>query len=330
MSIFKNGLEDYNTSGLVNYADAFKNTVLRGSMDYIAGTFTTPHDCTFESTVTVNDDVEIKGNLTCRGNITQIDLTDMTSEQLSITNNGTGPALVVNQIGPEDVMNIQDDGTSALIVKDGGNVGINTTTPAYKLDVNGTSNATSVFQASALLVPTGSIMAFISTSAPSGWLICDGSAVSRTTYSALFAIIGTTFGVGDGVNTFNLPNTQGRMLVAYNSADTNFDSIGETGGNKNVTLTTNELPAHTHTGTTNSNGSHTHTFEMSKDDDNGSHNNGQYPVGDANEGPGTDTYYVNTGSAGAHTHTFTTNSTGSGNSFSILNPYFTVTYIIKF
>lgn len=60
--------------------------------------------------------------------------------------------------------------------------------------------------------PSGSITAFGGASAPSGWLICDGSAVSRSTYSALFAVIGTAYGAGNGSSTFNLPNGQGVFL----------------------------------------------------------------------------------------------------------------------
>ena len=95
-------------------------------------------------------------------------------------------------------------------------------------------------------MPTGSVVMWSTTSAPSGWLLCDGSAVSRTTYASLFAVIGTTFGAGDGSTTFNVPNFKGRMPVGYNSAETEFDAIGETGGEKTHTLTAAEMPAHTH------------------------------------------------------------------------------------
>lgn len=61
-------------------------------------------------------------------------------------------------------------------------------------------------------VPTGAIMAFGVTSIPGGWLLCNGANVSRTTYAALFAAIGTRFGAGDGSTTFTLPNLDGRFL----------------------------------------------------------------------------------------------------------------------
>jgi hypothetical protein len=59
----------------------------------------------------------------------------------------------------------------------------------------------------------GMVAAYAGSSAPSGWLLCDGTAVSRTTYSALFAAIGTSYGAGDGSTTFNLPDLRGRVPV---------------------------------------------------------------------------------------------------------------------
>ncbi len=98
---------------------------------------------------------------------------------------------------------------------------------------------------------TGEIKMWGTTTAPSGWLSCDGTAVSRSTYSALFAIIGTNFGIGDGSSTFNLPSLKGNVPVGYDAAQTEFDAIGETGGSKTVTLTSAQsgVPAHSHSET---------------------------------------------------------------------------------
>ena len=63
-----------------------------------------------------------------------------------------------------------------------------------------------------ILIPTGGVIAYAASSIPEGWLLCNGSAISRVTYSALFSIIQTNFGVGDGSTTFNLPNYQGAFL----------------------------------------------------------------------------------------------------------------------
>lgn len=75
---------------------------------------------------------------------------------------------------------------------------------------------------------TGEIRIWSTTSAPSGWFLCDGSAISRTTYSELFAIIGTTYGTGDGSTTFNIPNLKGRAIVGKDASQTEFDVLGET------------------------------------------------------------------------------------------------------
>jgi microcystin-dependent protein len=107
----------------------------------------------------------------------------------------------------------------------------------------GTSNtavATTSFVNNALAsaVPTGTVLMWPSTSAPSGYLICTGSAISRTTFASLFLVIGTTFGVGDNTTTFNLPNFTNRMPYGPGSAV----SVGSTGGSKDSVAI-----AHSHT-----------------------------------------------------------------------------------
>lgn len=95
-------------------------------------------------------------------------------------------------------------------------------------------------------LPIGSIVPYGNETAPANWLICDGSAISRTTYADLFAVIGTNFGSGDGSTTFNLPNMKGKVAVGLDSNDSDFNSIGKTGGGKTHTLTVEEIPSHTH------------------------------------------------------------------------------------
>lgn len=70
------------------------------------------------------------------------------------------------------------------------------------------------------LVPAGSVMAWSGSSAPAGWLLCDGTAVSRTTYAALFAVTATFFGVGDGSTTFNVPNLKDRVIIGVGDNNT--------------------------------------------------------------------------------------------------------------
>lgn len=95
-------------------------------------------------------------------------------------------------------------------------------------------------------VPIGVIMDYGGSSAPNGWLICDGSAVSRTTYSDLFSVIGESFGAGDGSTTFNLPQFQGNVSIGLDPNDEDFDTIGNTFGSKTVTLNINQIPPHKH------------------------------------------------------------------------------------
>lgn len=91
-------------------------------------------------------------------------------------------------------------------------------------------------------VPAGIIEPFAGTVIPASYLLCDGSAVSRTTYATLFDVIGTTFGAGDGSSTFNLPDLSGRVPLGVSQAH----ALGSTGGSETVTLTESELPSHVH------------------------------------------------------------------------------------
>ena len=93
-------------------------------------------------------------------------------------------------------------------------------------------------------LPAGTMVQWAGAIAPTNWLLCDGTAVSRTTYATLFAAIGTAYGVGDGSTTFNLPDLRGRIPVGKNGGS--FGTLGGTGGAETVTLTANNLPAHTH------------------------------------------------------------------------------------
>lgn len=70
------------------------------------------------------------------------------------------------------------------------------------------------------LAPIGSILGFAGASAPTGWVFCDGTALSRTDYAALYAALGTSFGSGDGSTTFNVPDLRGRVLVGKDNMGT--------------------------------------------------------------------------------------------------------------
>ena len=165
--------------------------------------------------------------------------------------------------------------------------------------------------------PIGEITMWATNTAPTGWLVCDGSAVSRSTYSALFGVLSTTYGVGDGSTTFNLPNLKGRVPVGRDASDTSFDTIGETGGSKTSALTSSNLPAHTHTATT-------------------TLTNGTLVV--RQEGGGDAKLTANSSYGPYNTYTITAstsvsgggNGTATGDSFSNLQPYIALNYIIRF
>lgn len=122
--------------------------------------------------------------------------------------------------------------------------------------IDSTKLATNTIQ---LLTPTGSIVQYGGNAAPTGWMLCNGGLISRTTYAALFAVIGTTYGAGDGSTTFALPNFQGRVPVGVKgTAGEPFLSNGETGGSRTSTAPhthgmknhTHGMKNHTHSGTT--------------------------------------------------------------------------------
>ena len=106
------------------------------------------------------------------------------------------------------------------------------------------------------VTPTGSITAFAAaTGAPTSWLACDGTAISRTTYSALFVVIGTTWGVGNGTTTFNLPDLKGRTLAGVEATATRLTvatsgiystAVGSTGGDQFSSSHTHAQNPHTH------------------------------------------------------------------------------------
>jgi microcystin-dependent protein len=137
-------------------------------------------------------------------------------------------------------------GTPVLQFRKGGGVGIGGYATANELQVYLAAVFKDTFD------PwdwAGIVAPYAGDTAPTGWLLCDGSAVSRTTYARLFAKIGTTYGVGDGSTTFNLPNLKGRVVAGYDATQAEFDELGETGGEKTHLLTSAEsgVPAHTHT-----------------------------------------------------------------------------------
>ena len=204
--------------------------------------------------------------------------------------------------------------------------------------------------------PAGIIKINAGSTPPGGYLLCNGQAVSRTTYANLFKVIGTTYGAGDGSTTFNVPNLNGRVVVGKSSST--FTTLGQTGGEINSTLTTSNLPAHTHTVTpkgtvsssftgssvtTSSSGAHTHTltayfqnsssYLLAKETNNLGFRGSEGYVAKATSSNGTHTHTVI--AKGTVYSTFSgsatsTSSIGNGSSFTNLQPYIVENYIIKY
>lgn len=169
----------------------------------------------------------------------------------------------------------------------------------------------------------GEIKAFAGSSAPSGWLLCQGQAVSRTTYASLFAIIGTTYGAGDGTTTFNLPNAEGRTLIGASSGH----ALGTSGGSETVTLDTTMIPAHTH-------GSRTVSYDFTSRRQGAGYQSiwagGNVTVTQGtgratSNGAGTANQYVDAVALSAsHTH----DSVGGGQAHNNMQPFVVINYII--
>ena len=193
-----------------------------------------------------------------------------------------------------------------------------TGTPAAPTASAGTSStqiATTAFAigAAAATSPTGELRMWPTATAPTGFLLCSGANVSRTIYADLFAVIGTTFGAGDGTTTFTLPNFKNRMPIGAGDLYT----VAATGGSKDASLV-----SHTHTlGATNVDG----TFPTSAG---GGTYSGAFTRGSSYAGNGGEpqtNYQVNMSED--HTHTISTEGASATNAN--LPPYLSVYFIIK-
>jgi microcystin-dependent protein len=172
-------------------------------------------------------------------------------------------------------------------------------------------------------IPTGTIVPWSTGSVPSGFLECNGAAVSRSTYAALFAIVSTTYGSGDGASTFNLPDLQDNVAVsksptkslASTGGANTVTSTGNVGGSTaNATLSTPQLSSHSHSipkaGNPQQNGAYLTQL------DNAPGKRGPSSIN-------TD----NSGSGDGHSHNMS--ATFSGDATSVVQPYLTVMYVIK-
>ena len=174
-------------------------------------------------------------------------------------------------------------------------------------------------------IPTATIVPWSSASVPTGFLECNGQAVSRSTYSALFAIVSTTYGSGDGASTFNVPDLQDNVamgksgtkaLASTGGANTvTVTPAGNVGGSTaNATLSTSQLASHSHSTNIPAGGDGSNQRVLT-----------QYGQGTQSRNVGSN----NTGSGTGHSHNMSATFTGTAANPSVLQPYLTIIYIIK-
>lgn len=300
----------------------------------------------------------------------------------SVPDSGASAAFVMTE-GAQTLNGTKTFKTSLVVQETSGTDGITIQAPAlassYSLtlpvDAGTSDNQVLTTDGSGVLswqsfLPAGMLLPFAGSSTPSGFLLCDGTAVSRTTYANLFAAISTLWGVGDGSTTFNLPNLSRRTLAGSGGASTGTlgNTTGSTGGAETHTLTSAELAAHTHSAGTlvnsaislsgsTGNNSADHTHSGTTDSTTSNINIGAGGTGnkslDVNYEPFAGAPSTDFGTA--HTHSFTTGgvsanhthgtgtlaastptisgstgSEGSGAAHNIIQPTAIVTYVIKF
>jgi len=275
-----------------------------------------------------------------------VKISDDGTEILRITNSSSD-VIIRPVVDEKDIIFQQRDGTEVARIEDNGTFNVvtgklainataisSTAAELNKLDGD-TSNDSSITVADSdgilvddggemkkvpasdiksYIMPTGAVLPYAGSSAPTGFLLCYGQAVSRSTYAALFTALddGATYGTGDGSSTFNVPDLRGRVVAGQDdmggssanrltdqTGGLNGDTLGDTGGSETHTLTTAQMPAHTHTVTAHENPGGT---------------------GDSNGSEGGDSSYDRSS---------TTSSTGGGGAHNNVQPTIILNYIIK-
>lgn len=182
------------------------------------------------------------------------------------------------------------------------------------------------------VTPAGSLVAYAGAAAPSGWLMCDGAAISRTTYASLFAVTSTTYGVGNGSTTFNLPDMRGRSPIGSGTGvGLTARALNAQVGTETHQIITSEMPSHAHTATTgNDTPDHGHHPALH-------YGNflldyaavGGFASGGNAQGDAGRTGTTTGGATQQHTHAVTVSPAGGGGAHNNMPPVLGVNFIIK-
>jgi microcystin-dependent protein len=201
----------------------------------------------------------------------------------------------------------------------------------------------SLTQGGGLVMPTGAMLEYAGSAAPTGWLLCNGAAISRTVYAALFAVLGTAYGAGDGSTTFNLPDRRGKFSVGVDGTYTRGSTGGATsgttssngshnhGGNTgSTTLTTAQIPAHNHS--VNDPG-HSHSTPWNIYDNQNfapgiREGSGAYRATIGTNSAATGITINNNGGGGGHDHTISSDG-AHAHTVATVPPYLASNFIIK-
>ena len=174
--------------------------------------------------------------------ITASELADDAVDTAAIVNDAVTGAKIENN--PTIAGNLSVGGTAAVT---GTSTFTGASTFSGGIANSGTISAGTIGSAMALPSFVGMIASFGTATAPTGWLICDGSAISRSTYSVLFGVISTTWGAGDGSSTFNIPDLRGQFLRGFdNGAGNDPDAGSRTGGDAVGSSQGDSVKSHSH------------------------------------------------------------------------------------
>jgi microcystin-dependent protein len=225
-------------------------------------------------------------------------------------------------------------GSSKLKVKDAGITSTQLATDSVitaKIQDGAVTAAKLDAGAVSVLMPTGSIMAYAGAAAPTGYLLCDGAAIARQaggSDTALFELIGTTYGSGDGSTTYNIPDLRGRVIAGQDdmggasanrltglTGGVDGDVLGGTGGEEGQTLTTSQLASHSHFGA-NYGGTGTAYLNAAN----------QKIMANGNDGGSASYHFFRTTDT---PNTATTSDSGGGTAHNNVQPTIILNYIIK-